>query len=132
MRRSSSSPAQPAGSSARYSSRTSVSVAAFARPGEAATTTSAARAAPRSGRKGFKPRAYPNPTMTDRDHCFPTKVVTDCAASDPENRAPDTEMAVPATRFELAEVTFGVTVPGQPEPDTKNETCWALEPLLSA
>ena len=45
-----------------------------------------------------------NPPLTKR-YGLPTKVVTDCASSEAENRAPDTEMAVPAASLELAVVT---------------------------
>jgi len=63
---------------------------------------------------------------------FPTNVVTDWAGSEPENRPAAPVIGVPASRLEEADVTYGVTVAGQPAPETKNETCWALEPSLSA
>src|SRR5262249_30816836 len=39
------------------------------------------------------------------DYCLPTKVVTDCAAKEPEKRPADTVMAVSAAKLALADVT---------------------------
>src|SRR5262245_38412737 len=125
MRRSSSSATHPAASSVRYSSRTTVSVAPFASRDEAATTSAANIVVPRARHEGFKPRAYPKPSGTERigdDYGLPTKVVTDCAASDAEKRAPETETGLPAASLELVVVTNGVTDAGHAVPATKNET----------
>jgi hypothetical protein len=62
---------------------------------------------------------------------LPTNVVTDWAAREAENRAPDTGMTVPAARLELVEVTYGVTDAGHAVPDTKRETCWAPPPFTT-
>ena len=51
---------------------------------------------------------------------MPTKVVTDCPASEAEKRAPETEIGVPAASLELVVVTYGVTEAGQAVPATKN------------
>ncbi len=64
-------------------------------------------------------------------HGFPTNVVTDCAASDAENRAPVTEMAVPAVSFSLVDVTYGVTLLGHAVPETKKETLAAPPPFTT-
>jgi hypothetical protein len=57
-----------------------------------------------------------------RRHGLPTKVVTDCASREPENRPAVTGMDVPAARLELDDVTYGVTVLGHAVPETRNET----------
>lgn len=46
-------------------------------------------------------------------HWLPTNVVTDCAARELENRPADTEMAVPAARLELEEVTYDLDRRGE-------------------
>ena len=62
---------------------------------------------------------------------LPTKVVTDCAARAAENRAPESEMAVPAASLELVVVTYGVTDAGHADPATKNETFCAAPPFTT-
>jgi hypothetical protein len=47
---------------------------------------------------------------------LPTKVVTDCAASEAEKRPTVSEMAVPPASLELEVVTYGVTEAGQAVP----------------
>jgi hypothetical protein len=62
---------------------------------------------------------------------FPTKVVTDFAVSEAENRALVTAMAVPEASLELSVVTYGVTDAGHAVPATKKLAVWALPPFTT-
>jgi hypothetical protein len=120
--------------SLRTRPRTRLDVSEIERPPldtPAATTERPARVLAPALDRAASPGSRTGPEG-QRRYGLPTNVVTDCPASEPENRASDTEMGVPASRLELEDVTYGANVPGHAVPDTKNETCWSLLPLLSA